>query len=65
METYNHLFSISFTVPNSKYEDWTYTLRHEQSLVVAALLNRINQIAQDSTELTEGIKGYVTYKEEN
>jgi hypothetical protein len=64
MSTYNHAFSLGFSVKNSDYEDWDECVKKEKPLVIKALLERIDMLMNDDTEYQEAMDGFDTYKEE-
>lgn len=64
MSTYNHAFSLGFSVKNSDYEDWADCVKNEKPKVIAALLERIDMLMHDDVEYQEAMDGFDTYEEE-
>lgn len=63
-KTYNHMFDIAFTVPDSVYEDDELCLRHEQSKVVRAILRRIESV-MELDEFLEAVGHCDTFENED
>lgn len=63
MTTFNHAFTIGFSVGESEYEDWADCVKNEKPRVIAALLERLDQLMHDDVEYTEAIEGFDTYEE--
>lgn len=61
--TYNHAFTLGFAMPKSEYEDWQDALRHEKQFVIAALIERLNQLLSDENEFMEALEGFDSYEE--
>ena len=61
--TYNHAFTIAFSVSGSQYEDWMECVTNEKELVMAGLYERIAQLKSPSSEYPEALDGFDTYEE--
>jgi hypothetical protein len=63
--TWNHAFTVGFAVPRSQYEDDQECVKHETSLVIAALLERVALLAHPTKypdELAEALgKAFDSY----
>ena len=60
-KTYNHAFSMSFSVSGSEHEDWYNALQEEPELVWKAIQNRLSHGMND---VLESCEGYDTYLED-
>jgi hypothetical protein len=60
-KTYNHAFTMSFSVSGSEHEDWYNALQEEPELVWKAIQNRLSHGMND---VLESCEGYDTYEEE-
>lgn len=63
-KTYNHMFDIAFTVPDSAWEDGELCLLHERSKVVRAILRRIESV-MELDEFLEAVGHCDTYENED
>lgn len=63
-KTYNHMFNIAFTVPDSVYENDELCLLHERSKVVRAILRRIESV-MELDEFVEAVGHCDTYENED
>lgn len=63
-KTYNHMFDIGFTVPDSDWEDSDLCLLHERSKVVRAILRRIESV-MELDEFVEAVGHCDTYENED
>lgn len=63
MPTYNHAFSLGFSVSNSQYENPDDALANEKDKIISALLERVKQLIVDSTEFQEACEPFDTYEE--
>ncbi len=61
--TYNHAFTIAFSVSGSQYEDWTECVTNEKALVMAGLYERLAQLGSPSSDYPEALDGFDTYEE--
>tara|TARA_R100000742_G_C4263448_1_gene81301 strand:+ start:810 stop:1022 length:213 start_codon:yes stop_codon:yes gene_type:complete len=60
-KTYNHAFTMSFSVSGSEHADWYDTLQKESELVWGAIQNRLSHGMND---VLESCEGFDTYEEE-
>ena len=60
-KTYNHAFTMSFSVSGSKYEDWYIALQQEPQLIWGAIQDRLLHGMDD---VLESCEGFDTYEEE-
>lgn len=60
--TYNHAYSLGFSVPGSQYENADDCVKHEPELVLKGLLLRVIQLL-DQQELREACEGFDTFEE--
>lgn len=67
MTTWNHAYTLAFSVPNCRDEDSEYTVVNERDRVIAALLRRVAEIIDHHPdELAEALgRAFDTYQEEN
>jgi hypothetical protein len=63
MTTYNHAYSIAFSVPKCEHADRQDAWNKESDKIIAALLTRIAGLLGDRTEYFEACDGYDTYEE--
>jgi hypothetical protein len=65
MSTYNHAFTIAFTVDGSKYEDPADCLKNESDKVMAGILRRTASLLRGEDLIdTNTIEPFDTYEEE-
>ena len=60
-KTYNHAFTMSFSVSGSRYEDWYIALQQEPQLIWGAIQDRLLHGMDD---VLESCEGFDTYEEE-
>ena len=60
-KTYNHAFTMSFSVSGSKHEDWYIALQEEPQLIWGAIQDRLLHGMDD---VLESCEGFDTYEEE-
>jgi len=60
-KTYNHAFTMSFSVSGSEHADWFEALQEEPELVWKAIQNRLSHGMND---VLESCEGYDTYLED-
>lgn len=59
-KTYNHAFTVAFSVPDSEFGDPVACLNHEPIKVIKALIARAMDI-YEIDELTEACESFDTY----
>jgi len=65
MSTFNHIFSISFEVPNSVQEDGTDCIQKEKTAVIASLLERVDMLLHDDSEYQKAMEWHLSYGSES
>jgi hypothetical protein len=64
MKTYNHAFTVAFSVSGSRYEDPDECLRYEQDKVIAGMLRRAANLVSGEDTIDPGsIEPFDTYEE--
>lgn len=64
MTTWNHAFTLGFSVSGSEYEDWEEAMKNEKGLIIDALLQRVNELKRNRHEFLAALEGFDTYEEE-
>lgn len=62
-KTYNHAFTMSFSVSGSKHEDWYIALQEEPQLIWGAIQDRLLHGMDDVLESCEGFDTYLEAEE--
>ena len=63
-KSYNHAFSLNFTVPGSKYEDWEDCIKFELDKIKRNLSRAANEDpSKESSELNT-LEGWDTFEED-
>ena len=62
-KTYNHAFTMSFSVSGSRYEDWYIALQEEPQLIWGAIQDRLLHGMDDVLESCEGFDTYLEDEE--
>lgn len=63
-KTYDHMFNIAFSVPDSVWEDGELCLLYERSKVVRAILRRIESV-MELDEFVEAVGHCDTFENED
>ena len=61
MSTFNHIFTISFEVPNSEQEDGADCIQKEKTAVIASLLERVDMLLHDDSEYQKAMEWQLSY----
>ena len=64
MTTYNHAYSLAFSVAGSSYRDPDEAMRKEVDKVIEALLKRVAELVSDNSEYLEALEGWDTFEED-
>lgn len=66
MPTYNHAYTLAFSVPHCWSSDSEYTVINEREKVIAALLRRVSELADNPRELEDALGvAFDTFEEDN
>ena len=60
---YNHSFGITFSISDSKYEDWEECIEKEKDKIVLAMWERVVSLFSNEEEYLGAIEGYDTYEQ--
>lgn len=61
--SWNHSFTIQWSVIGSKYEDWGQCMRHEPGRVLTALWERFLELEANENEFHAAIEGVYSHEE--
>ena len=61
--SWNHAFTVAWSVPGSKYENWGDCMKHEPGRVLTALKARVMELEANEDEFHAAVEGFDTYEE--
>lgn len=61
--SWNHVFTVAWSVSGSKHEDWGRCLQSERGRVLDALKQRVLELETNESEFQFALEGFDTYEE--